>query len=501
MKIVVVGGGTAGWLAALMISKMYKEQHEVTLVESDSIGTIGVGEGSTGLLRTVLRNENWNFGCNEFDFMKKTKSTPKLGILFKEWTDLKEEYMEPLDFPVESGFFESEPLLSFLKSNDIDISVASIDGRFIKADISGFYEEENTVKGDYKNAHHFDAKLAAEYFESICGEDVSKISDTIEEIILDKKGSVESLVLSSKQVIKGDFFIDASGFSRIFAEKMGVKFIEYKELSLNSAIPFRIDHSYFDKPFFYTVAWAQKYGWMWMIPRTDSVGCGYIYDDRYINEEQAREEIEEKLGIKIEVIKNIKFTPGRLENAWNKNVLSIGLSSNFLEPLEATSIHGTISQLYNFIFLYLKDTLKDTNTVENQESYNSQTSRMIDNFRDVILFHYAGVRTDTPFWKKINKKALENKNISNMIKISKSRLLSVFDIDIVYGGAGATQFNWVLCALNHFSKETATREINKFNRYEIAKDNEKDTIDYISSKKWLTNEEFLFFMSRWGEGY
>lgn len=496
MNFVIVGGGTAGWLAALMISKIYKNKHTVTLIESDSIGTIGVGEGSTAVLRGILTNEVWDFGCNEFDFMKKARSTPKLGILFKEWTGPNQEYMEPLDFPSGSGFFESEPLLSYLQANNLDISQASVVGRLVNHELSGFYEENSSIKGSNSHAHHFDSKLAAEYFESVCSDYVNKITDTIKEVNLDSLGYVKSLSLVSGKTIKGDFFIDASGFSRVFSEQMGVKFIEYKELSLNSAIPFRISYEHFDKPFFYTTAWAQKFGWMWMIPRSDSVGCGYIYDDRYINEHEAKIEIEEKLGIEIEIVKNIKFTAGRLENAWNKNVLSIGLSSNFLEPLEATSIHGTICQLYNFIFLYLKDTLEETTTVENQNSYNSQTARMIDSFRDVILLHYAGARNDTLFWKKANKKALENKNIKTMLEISKNRLLSVFDIDIVYGGAGPQQYNWVLCALNHFSKETAKKEINKLNRYEVAKSNENDIINYILSKKWLTNQEFLTYMGR-----
>lgn len=495
MKIVVVGGGTAGWLAALMISKIFPKDHQVTLIESDSIGTIGVGEGSTAVLRGILDNETWNYGCNEFDFMRKARSTPKLGILFKEWTGPDKQYMEPLDSPQLSGFFESEPLLSFLQANDLDISLASVDGRLIQHKLSGFYNDSGIIKGDGKHAHHFDSKAAADYLELICKHKVDKIVDTVKEIDLDSKGNVRSLQLSSGKTVKGDFFIDASGFSRIFAKKMNVKFIEYKELSLNSAIPFRLEHDYFDESFFYTVAWAQKYGWMWMIPRSDSVGCGYIYDDRYIDADKARAEIEEKLGTKINVIKNIKFTAGRLETAWNKNVLSIGLSSNFLEPLEATSIHGTICQLHNFIFLYLKDSLKDTVTIENQNAYNSQTSRMIDSFRDVILLHYAGVRNDTPFWKDMNKKALENKNIKNMLDIAKGRVLSVFDIDIVYGGAGPQQYNWVLCALNHFSKETAAKEVNKLNRHEIAKDSEDDMAKYIESKRWLTNSEFLSFLS------
>jgi hypothetical protein len=495
VNVVVVGGGTAGWLAALLIGKMSAGVHSVTLVESETIGTIGVGEGSTALLRGVLQNSLWDLGCDELEFMRQARSTPKLGILFKEWTDLDEQYMEPLDFPPVDNYLDSYPLLSYLHAKDIDISLSTVCGQLMKYNLSGFYRDGAIIEGKSGYAHHFDSKAAADYFKKVCTGTVKKISDTIEDININNEGFVESLLLKSGATVQGDFFIDASGFSRIFAKKMGVKFIEYKELSLNSAIPFRLDYKYFDEPFFYTVSWAQRYGWMWMIPRSDSVGCGYIYDDRYIDQYEAQAEIEEKLGTKIDVIKNIKFTAGRQETAWNKNVLSIGLSSNFLEPLEATSIHGTIAQLYNFIFFYLKDSLESTVIEESQVAYNNQTARLIDSFRDVILLHYAGVRKDTDFWKNINNNAMKNSNIKSMVDIAKTRLLSPFDIDVVYGGAGPEQFNWQLCALGHYPKDVAMKEVEKLGRTKVARDAETHIVDQISSRRWLSNREFMEFIS------
>jgi tryptophan halogenase len=495
VNIVIVGGGTAGWLAALMISKTFKDQHTVTLVESESIGTIGVGEGSTGFLRGVVNNELWDYGCNELDFIKEAKVTPKLGILFKEWANLQTEYMEPIDASQTSAVLGSNALLSFFKANDLDISLSSTNGRLMAHNISGFTNENGNLTGHGHHAYHFDSKLAANYFRKICSSTIKTINSEVKDFNLDATGSVVSLILSSGDILEGDFFIDASGFSRIFSKKMDVKFIEYKELTLNSAIPFRLEYDYFEKPFFYTISWAQKYGWMWMIPRSDSVGCGYIYDDRFIDENEAKKEIEEKLGIEIDIIKKLKFTPGRLEKVWNKNVLSIGLSSNFLEPLEATSIHGTIAQLNTFIYSYLENSLEKTVTVDKQNSYNNQIERMVDNFRDFILLHYAGTRKDTDFWKNINKNALDNSSVKKIIAASKSRLLLSSDLDFPYAAASYELFNWVLCGLNHYSKETANKELNMFNRDKIAQSNEFSIGSYILNKNWLTNEEFQKFIS------
>lgn len=490
-KIVIVGGGTAGWLSALMISKIYKNAFDITLIESSSIKTIGVGEGSTGFLRGVLNNEVWDYGCNEVDFMKHASSTPKLGILFKEWTGLNEEYMEPIDIPLNSAQIGSSPLLSFLQGSQKDISLSSVNGRLMEQNLSPFYTDYFGVQTAKRHAHHFDSHKAAEYFERVCGDGITKILGTIDQINLDSLGNVVNVSLDSGVKVEGDLFIDASGFGRIFSKKMGVEFIEYPELTLDSAIPFRMESSFFGDPFFYTVSWAQKYGWMWMIPRSDSVGCGYIYDSSYISEEEAKAEIEEKLGTPITVVKNIKFKAGRLESVWNKNVLSIGLSSNFLEPLEATSIHGTISQLNNFIFNYLRPSLSDTLTDENRGVYNKQTAYMIDSFKDFILLHYAGTRKDTEFWKNINNAAANNSTIKNLLTISKHRLLNPTDLHTPYGGIGAEMFNWVLVALNHFSKDSAVKDMQRPDFLNLAKKEEEDLVRQLTEKPWMTNEQVL----------
>lgn len=497
MKIVIVGGGTAGWLAALIIKSAYKN-HDVTVIESSKIKTIGVGEGSTGFLRGVVNNEVNDYGCNEIEFMKYSKSLPKLGVHFKNWTkDM--DYIEPISAAGTPGWFASYPLLIGYVANKTPIHLSAYDGRMIEYGISSFVREEGSdvpVNTKY-NAYHFDAGLAGEYFKSKCLGKVSLIDSEVTDINTDDSGNVKSLNLSNGQNISGDFFIDASGFHRIFMDKMENEFIEYSDLTLNSAMPFRLDLDQMPNDRFVTTAWAQKYGWMWMIPKIDHIGCGYIYDDRYITQEQAQKEIEEVLKIKINPIKKINFQAGRLKHFWQKNVLSIGLSSCFLEPLEATSIHGTISQINNFVYFYLRDNIDDTLNDVSISEYNRQTERMIENFKTFILLHYYGTRKDTGFWKKMNKSSAKNKEVQKIIDIGKTRLLNDFDTDTnsIYGATPFQLFNWVLSGQGTFKSDAAKIEISVNNRNELAILEEEKMCRYIESQNWLSNKELIDYLN------
>lgn len=499
MNIVVVGGGTAGWLATLVIKTVYKE-HKITVIESSTIKTIGVGEGSTGFLRGIVNNEVNDYGCNELEFMKHSKALPKLGVFFKDWVK-DQEYIEPIGSATTPGYFGSYPLLISYTANNIPIHLASHDGRMIEYGISSFVKQEGSdvpINTRY-NAYHFDAGLAGDYFKSKCLNDVTLIDSEVVDVNKNEEGNVVSLNLSNGQCVSGDFFIDASGFHRIFMEKMGNEFIEYKDLSLNSAMPFRLSLDEMPNDKFITTAWAQKYGWMWMIPKLDHVGCGYIYDDSYITQEQAQEEIESVLGLKINPIKKISFKAGRLKQFWQKNVLSIGLSSCFLEPLEATSIHGTIAQINNFVYFYLRPTLEETIKEVSIVEYNRQTERMIENFKTFILLHYYGTRKDTEFWRKMNLNAAKNKEVSRMSDIARDRLLNDFDTDTssIYGATPYQLFNWVFPGLGTFTADSAKKELLINNRVNLAKIEEEKICSYIESQNWLSNKEFIEYLRKY----
>jgi len=494
MNITIVGGGTAGWLAALMISKIQKDLHNVTIIDSSAIGIIGAGEASTGYLRGIINNELWDFGCNEFDFFKECKATPKLGILHKDWKTVGHEYLAPADATVDDPEFGCNALLTNYIANGVPMYNSSVDGRLVSNKLTPFYNEDGVLVSIGRHAYNFDARLAAKYLEKICGDGATKIDAKVNDIILNKIGQVEKLILDNGQTILTDFVIDASGFSKLFSNKLNVKWQDYSELTLNAALPFLLpEEENFD---FVATSWAQKYGWMFKIPKLGVTGCGYAYDDRFITPDQAQEEIETVLGRKIEPIKNIKYNPGKLETVWNSNVLSIGLAASFLEPLEATSIHATIVQLNKFIFTHLKESLDRTLNKSSIKKYNDYMSRLFDDYKTFILVHYATSRTDTEFWRNANLLARNHDPVKEILSISKDRLLNQSDLDPYYGYVQAELYNYILCGLDHYTKETATLETKLFDRNEQAKREETRITEFLSQHNWLSNKEILEYIKR-----
>jgi hypothetical protein len=492
MKIVIVGGGTAGWLSALMIKKIHGELHEVTVIESSAIGIIGAGESSTGLLRGIINNETWNFGCNELDFLKFCKATPKLAIVHKNWKGDNTEYIAPLDSALDDTPVGTNCLLLAYMANDIPMQNSSIGGRLFQGDKVPFYYDDNgklcTID---RHSYNFDARKAALYLESICGNSITKIDAKVLDINLKENGFVKSLVLDNGKIIDGDFFFDASGFSRIFPKKLDVKWIDYKELTLNAAMPFFLDYPKDYKLKYAVTAHALKNGWMWSIPKGDDTGNGYAYDSNFISDSQAQAEVEQLLGTPINPLKFIKYQTGRLENSWNKNVLSIGLSASFLEPLEATSIHGTIVQLNMFIFDCLKENMHRTMNEEAQKSYNKAISKLFDDFKTFIILHYKNGRTDSDFWINANEVLKENERIANIIAISKTRLLNKSDVDDIYGYVSAELYNYILCGLGHFSKETAIKEYELLKRKQTATNQEIKITNFLSQHQWIDNNRLF----------
>lgn len=492
MNITIVGGGTAGWIAALMISKIQKDIHTLTIIDSSSIGIIGAGEASTGYLRGIINNEIWDFGCNEFDFFKECKATPKLGILHKDWKQTGHEYLAPSDAAIDDPEYGCNSLLSSYIAHDIPMHNASVDGRLVSNRLSPFYIEDNQLISIGRHAYNFDARLAAKYLEKICGSTARKIDAKVNDILLDQKGFVEKLVLDNGETILTDFVIDASGFSKLFSNKLGILWKDYPELTLNAALPFLLPQNEdFD---FVATAWAQKNGWMFKIPKLDIMGCGYAYDDRFITPDQAQQEIESVLRREIQPIKNIKYNPGRLDTVWNKNVLSIGLAASFLEPLEATSIHATIVQLSMFIFTHLKESMHRTMNDVSIKKYNEHISKVFDDYKTFILLHYATSRTDSEFWINANKLAREHETVKEILEISKFRLLNQSDLGSYYGYAQAELYNWILCGLGHYNRDTAIIESKLMNREKVAKEEENRITNFLSQHRWLSNKEILDYI-------
>lgn len=351
-NIIIVGGGTAGWLSAYFLKRKYPE-YNVSLIESTVIGILGAGEGGTPNLRSIIVDD---FGFDEDEFLEKVNGTKKYGIIFDKWhSDKKHSFIH--------GF--------------------------------GYDGLENDLY-----SYHFNARLFAEFLKN---KSVEKGVNHIDDEVLNftqKNNQICEAVLKNGNTIKSDFIIDCSGFSKLIIGNLyKSKWNSYDdELLINSALPFFINEPNVELKQ-RTIAEAVEWGWMWKIPLQNRWGCGYLYNDSMIDDDFIKNEITRLYGDRnIQINKKIKFNAGSYENVWVENCLAVGLSSGFLEPLEATSIMTIIFQLRHLpvdIFDYSE-----------RNNYNYKVNKF--NYQNMLFLrhHYNCSRNDTLFWKTYQDKKL-----------------------------------------------------------------------------------------------
>lgn len=464
MKIVIVGGGTAGWLAAYYISSAQPNAHNITVIESSQIGIIGAGEGSTGLLTKVLNGSFFPKKIDLSDFMQSTDSTNKIGIKFINWNKNRTDFFSPLD-GTDTAISTNDILFKYVlaKFGGEKIHLASRLG-------VDFYSGKNFENID---ALHFNAHKVGQYFKNMClPQGITCIDDVVNDVIKNNQtGDIETLILNNGETISGDMFIDCSGFNRILMNKLNVKWKSYKEfLPLNSALPFLLDYQAGDTIEPCTTATALSSGWMWDIPLQNRRGCGYVYNSQFITAEEAHRELEQKLRRSVVPIKNIQFDTGRLETFWKNNVISLGLASSFVEPLQATSIHTTIAQLILFVNDFLVSDKCFVNTVENQKSYNRRISEMYDITLDFISLHYQGNRDDTPFWQWVKHEEIISPYVKDIIQRSKNKVVGHHEIGIKFGAPAIGLWNWTMAGLDLVLPEVAEKDLKSTQLYETAQD-------------------------------
>lgn len=508
MKIVIVGGGTAGWLAALFLKKINGKARDITVIESSKVGIVGAGEGSTGIMSDVVQNRMWNFDCSEDDFLKFTGSTPKLGIKHKHWKDISTEYFGPIDASSTSGAI-TDYIQMHTIANKLKIHTSTRNGILLENGKSTFFDpsehlyKSNTIQSHLVNgafslnshAYHFDAHKVGQYFKTVCEKDNVKHIDAVVKMInLKETGFVESVTLDTGETISGDFFVDATGFARlILGKKYGIKWKSYKDnLPVNTAMPFILPHDPNEPIANYTTAWAQKNGWLWQIPTAERVGCGYVYCDEFISDDEAHSEIEKVLGKKVEPIRFLKFDTGRMEKLWHKNVLTVGLAAAFAEPLEATSIHTTIVQLHSFCLSFFNDNIDCCND-GNEKRYNELMSKMYDDMRDFLVVHYMGGRTDSKFWEYISSGATQTEFIKQLLDIAKVRPPKNSDWLGYMGYVGAPLYNVVLANLGKLSPDICRRELQMFNGEQYADHMYQEELKLVNrySEKLLDSTTFV----------
>jgi tryptophan halogenase len=405
--VVIVGGGTAGWMAAAAFARFLNNGYtRTTLIESEEIGTIGVGEATIPPLITFNRM----LGLNENDFVRATQGTFKLGIEFVDWGKIGQRYFHPFGFygqDLQGVHFHQLYLRERKRRVMEDVSawsmsaVAAAQGKFARPAATA-----SVPLNQLLYAFHFDAGLYAKLLRQYAeGGGVVRLEGKIVDVGLrGEDGYVESVTLADGRKVEGDLFIDCSGFRGLLIEQaLETGYEDWSHwLPANRAIA--VPSAYSGQPDPFTRSTAHASGWQWRIPLQHRMGNGIVYSSDFVGDEEAERVLMSNLeGEPLADPRRLSFTTGRRKLSWAKNVVSLGLSSGFVEPLESTSIHMVQAGIAKLISLFPD---RRFNPVERNE-YNRQVQDLYEDVRDFIVLHYkATTRDDSEFWKHCRDMAI-----------------------------------------------------------------------------------------------
>jgi tryptophan halogenase len=399
-KVVIAGGGTAGWMAAAALARQLGPLLEITLVESEDIGTVGVGESTIPTARTF----NALLGINEPEFMAATQATFKLGISFEHWGEIGDRYIHSFGQVGKStwmGGFHHFWLQACQQGFGGDLGDYCFELK--AAEQHKFYTGEESP---LNYAYHLDAGLYGRFLRGMAEKDgVRRVEGKIASVRQHtESGFIEALVMESGDVVEGDLFVDCTGFRGLLIEQtLKAGFEDWGHwLPTNSALAVQTRSTEPAVP--YTRAIAHKAGWRWKIPLQHRVGNGLVYCSDFMADDEAKDmlmgEIEGETLIEPRLI---RYRTGRRCKTWDKNVVALGLASGFVEPLESTSIHlimiGVTRLMQLFPFAGISQSVVDR--------YNRQADDELEKIRDFIILHYkATERTDSPFWDLVREMAI-----------------------------------------------------------------------------------------------
>lgn len=398
--VVIVGGGTAGWMAAAALSRLRGNGvTRVTLVESEEIGTVGVGEATI----PTIRQFNALLGLDENDFVAKTQASFKLGIEFDGWTRPGHRYLHPFGsfgFDMEAVKFhqfwlklQSQGQASSIEDYNL-CAVMSHKGKFTRP-----VADPSSVLSQVTYAFHFDAGLYATYLRRYAeAHGVTRVEGKVAHVPLRATdGFIEAVVLADGRRIDGDLFIDCSGFRGLLIE--GALQTGYEDwshwLPCDRALAVPSANAGPPKP--YTRAIARAAGWQWRIPLQHRTGNGYVYCSQDISDQAAADTLLSNLeGQALADPRPLRFVTGRRARMWNRNCVALGLASGFLEPLESTSIHLVQAGISKLLALFPD---RGFNPVD-IDAYNRLSRMQIEQVRDFIILHYKANDRPEPFWRR-----------------------------------------------------------------------------------------------------
>lgn len=483
MKYIVLGGGTAGWIAALFLN--YKNPSaDITVIESSEIGILGAGEGTTPHFVSFL--ELMNIDLKKF--VENTKATIKQGIKFTNWNGDGSYYFHPFkDEGVEFADLDSK--ISFLKiSNSENLNDICFSDYCSKYNNVKFFKENGSWFYNGNFALHFDAKLTADYLKFVgLSRGIKLVDGIVTDFKFDQHKNITHVALKNGDLHDCKFIFDCTGFARkIIGNLYKSKWLDYqKSLPVNRALPFFIKNNSRNIPP-YTEAIAMSSGWVWKIPVQGRFGCGYVFDSNYLTDEQAIEEIKKKFG-EVEIPRSFSFKAGYYSTPWIKNCIALGLSSGFIEPLEATSIWVTLKSI-EVLGSFEIDLINANDSA--RKLYNNKVSIINEEIKDFIQVHYITKRNDTPFWKEYSKK---NK-ISNRIKALKN-FKTVDEIENhIRCYFPLFQQWWVYAGVNVLNSKLFKQKLKSINELDIEKSLDNIKKDLISKSKTKSTNHYKFLI-------
>lgn len=411
-KILIVGGGTAGWMAANLMASRWNDV-DICLLESSEIGIIGVGEGSTPHFKLFFDAIN----VAESEWMPRCNATYKNGISFANWSSIPgfESYFHP--FPAQTDDLLTVPIFfSNIKARMQGSNAnAHPDHYFLETYLTREHLgplAAETFPFGVAYGYHFDAGLVGQFLaEKAVSRGVKRIIGTITEVLQHADGSLAAVRLDDDSLLDADFFIDCSGFKSLLLQgALKASYKSFKENLFNNAavvMPSEIAGSIPPE----TRSTALSNGWAWKIPLTNRYGNGYVYSSDYLEPDQAEKELRQHLGLLDSDVaaRHLQMKVGRVEKHWDKNCVAVGLSQGFIEPLEATALALSFETISRFMMHY--ENGHYTNKFEG--IFNREINAKFDGVRDYIVCHYqVNQRQDSDYWRD----NAANTNLSDSLK-------------------------------------------------------------------------------------
>ena len=463
-KITIVGGGTAGAIAACYLKSTWGPTVDIEVIYDHKNPSIGVGESLTPSIFRFL-----NFcKINKEVLIRKANATMKIGLKFKNWLNDGKSYYHAFDH---YSVVSSDPAINQYADFNLTAAYDIIQGTYdLDRMYSGYYMDKCVLpdtKAKFMGlAMHIDATILNEVLLRQLGFNVTVIDDVVKDVIV-KDNNIEGLVLEKKGKVTSDFYIDASGFSAILMSKLKNTWIDKTDwLPLDRFIPNPIPTDFAKLPP-YTTSEATENGWILQVPLQHRWGTGYLYCSEFTSDEEAYAKFHlwTKKNHKKQLSSNpkiLKFKSGYWKDLWVGNCLAIGLASSFAEPLEATNIHQAIDQVSRFGLVY------EFNKNEwDRKSYNTWARRILDNLYLYLRFCYTTGRTDSKFWNYMTNNTPEE--VALLDEKCKNSFLTYADIDPREGIFSYVNFTAVAVGLQKPNKQKIMNHLIEKNRINFAK--------------------------------